>query len=253
MKRQCLIVFATAAAMIIGLGSLASVQGSDIVVQIPGITVLEDSSGDLLLRNCNATSPGIICSLPPEAQPSLPGYFDIRSARINQFFRGMVDLVIRVHEPIPATPPFGFVSYFWQFEGGCVDPQPGNKDSISIVWKDWGGGTREWRAHWYVITGCNPRTIEMGDQVAFQFIWNGVKVRVPLKDLLTAADPNEPLIWHAGVRRIPFIYQPDGYPLFPHTTAVDYLPDVIEFSANPPYYSEPEDPTTWEPWFVPYR
>lgn len=252
MKRQCLIVLATVAAIIIGMGSLASVQGSDIVVQIPGITLLEDSSGDLLLRNCNAASPGIICSLHPEAPLSLPGYLDIKSARITQIGRGLVDLVIKVYEPIPATPPYGFVSYFWQFKGGCVDPQSGNKDSISIVWKDWGSGTREWKAYWYVITSCDPRTIAVSDPVSFEFIEDGVKVRVALEELLTAADPDEPLIWHAGVRRVPFVYQPDGYPPFPHTTAVDYLPDVIEFSANPPYYWYPEDPTTWDPRFAPH-
>lgn len=243
--------------MIIGLGSLTSVRGSDIVVEHPGITILEDLSGDLLLRNCNATYPSIPCSLPPLAPLSLPGYFDIKSARITQIGRGLVDLVIKVYEPIPGTPPYGFVSYFWQFKGGCVDPQPGNKDSISIVWKQWEDGTWEWRASWYVITGCDPREIEVGDPIQFKFIEDGVKVRVPLDELLTAADPNEPLIWHAGVRRIPFIYQPPGYPEFPHTAAVDYLPDVIEFldcglPPTPPCSWEPEDPAIWVPRFAPY-
>ena len=252
MKRHCLIVLATVAAMVIGTGSLASVRGSDIVVQIPGTTILEDSSGDLLLRRCNGTYPGIICSLHPEAPLSLPGYFDIKSARITQIGRGLVDLVIKVYEPIPATPPYGFVSYFWQFKGGCVDPQPGNKDSISIVWQDWGSGM-EWRAYWYEITQCEPdRQILRGDPVPFEFIEDGVKVRVPLDELLTAADPDKPLVWHTGVRRIPFIYHPPGYPEFPHTTAVDYLPDVIEFldcglPPTPPCAQSPEDPAPWEP------
>lgn len=230
-----------------------------IVVQIPGITILEDSSGDLLLRNCNATYPSIPCSLPPLAPLSLPGYFDIKSARITQIGGGLVDLVIKVYEPIPATPPsqYGFISYFWQFEGGCVDPKPGNKDSISIVWKDWGGGTWESRAHWSVITDCDPRTTEIGDPVPFEFIEDGVKVRVPLDQLMTAADSGQPLLWHAGVRRIPFIYQPPGYPEFPHTAAVDYLPDVIEFldcglPPTPPCSWEPEDPAVWVPQFAPY-
>lgn len=118
MKRRCLIVLATVAAMVIGLGSLASVQGSDIIVSVPGISILEDSKDDLQLKNCSASAPDVACSLPPNVPQYLPEYFDIKSARITQIGRNLVDLVIKVYEPIPAGPPYGFVSYFWQFKGG---------------------------------------------------------------------------------------------------------------------------------------
>ena len=244
MKKKCLIVLATVATMVIGLGSFASVQGSEIVASVPGNTVVKDSEGDLLLRNCNSDYPDIPCSLPPGTSLDLPGYFDIKKAKITQIGRGRVDLSIALYEPIPAEPPYPFANYYWQFEGGCVEPAPGNKSAISIVWRDWGGGTMEWRANWLEITNCNPRTIITGDPVPFEFTEDGVKVRVALDDLLTATDPGEPLIWHAGVRRMPFTH-----PVF-NTVGVDYAPDVIEFnpfSPIPPYFIYPEEPATWEP------
>jgi len=72
------------------------------------------------------------------------------------------------------------------------------------------------------ILSCIPRAIQPGDPVPFQFTEDGVKVRVALDDLKTAIDPGEPLIWHAGVRRIPFIFGDFA------TVAVDYAPDVVE-------------------------
>lgn len=248
MKKQCLILPVIVVFALVGLGSLASVRGSDIVVEIPGITILKDSEGDLQLRNCNVYHPDILCSLHPEAPLYLPGYFDIKSARITQIGRGLVDLVIKVYEAIPAVPPYPLVNYFWQFKGGCVNPQPENKAGITVHWN----GT-VWTANWYVITSCYPeRTFDLGNPVPFKFIEDGVKVRVPLDELLTAADPGEPLVWHAGASRVPWKdYQPPDYPIFPFTTGVDYVPDVIElipcFPPPGPCYWEPEDPTTWEP------
>jgi hypothetical protein len=255
MKKRCLIVFAAVVAIIIGLGNLTSVRGSDTLLEFPGVTILGDSRGDLLLRNCDPSHPGIPCSLPPGASLDLPGYFDIRSAMILQIGRGLVDLVILVDKPIPSDTPYGFVSYIWQFAGGCVNQEPGSKDSISLVWQDWeGNGTPEWRAYWYEITSCVPRTIVRGDPVPFKFIWKGARVRVALDDLLTAINPDPGYLeWHAAVRRIPFIYHPQGLPNFPNTAAVDYAPDVFEFvecgiPPVPPCYSEPEDFAHWEPF-----
>jgi hypothetical protein len=249
MKNKSLIVLGIVATMVIGLGSLDSVRASDIIVSHPGNTVVKDSGGDLLLRNCNADYPNLICSLHPLAPLSLPGYFDIKKAKITQIGRGRVDLSIQLYEPIPAVPlSYLFIDYFWQFEGGCVDPQPGNMDGIRVHWDG-----SEWTANWYVITDCDPRTSALAEPVPFEFIEDGVKVRVALADLLTAIDPGEPLVWYVGVRRIPFQdYQPPGYPEFLYTTGVDYAPDVLEFldcglPPVPPCYSEPEDPATWEP------
>ena len=252
MKRQCLIVLTTVAAMIIGLGSLASVRGSDIVLSIPGFTIVQDAKDDLLLRRCDPDHPNLICSLPPGGSlPTLPGYFDIKNAKIIQHGRKYVDLFIALYEPIPSPGPpypFGFVNYFWQFEGGCVEDQPGSKDGVRVGWDG-----SAWAANWYVITDCDPRRAEAGDPVPFEFTNDGVKVRVTLEELAAAVDLQTGQIkWHAGVRRIPFIYHPDGYPEFPYTTAVDYAPDVIAFidcgdPPTPPCFSNPETPATWEP------
>ncbi len=246
MKKRCMAVMAIVAAMSVGLGGLALAQ-SRVVAEVHGNTVVQDPPGDLLLRNCDPAHPDIPCSLPPGAPLALPGYFDIKKAKITQIGRGQVDLSIEVYEPIPAAPPYGFVSYIWQFAGGCVNPQPGNKDSISVVWQDWGNGL-EWRAYWYVITGCAPRQIVRGDPVPFEFTEDGVKVRVALEDLLTAIDPDPGYLeWHAAVRRVPFIYFV-GLVKITNTTAADYAPDVVEFNPTPPpYVLNPEEPAAWVP------
>ncbi len=113
MKKQCLIVLAT---VVIGLGSLASVQGSNVVVSIPGYTVVQDAQGDLQLRQCNPNPiyQGISCSLPPPAPLSLPGYFDVKTAKIMQLGPKWVELSIALYAPIPAVPPLGirFIDYF---------------------------------------------------------------------------------------------------------------------------------------------
>ena len=222
-------------------------QSSEIAAAVPGNTLVKDPEGDLLLRNCNPTSPGIPCSLPPGAPLDLPGYFDIKTAKITQIGKGRVDLSIALHEPIPLEPPYGFVNYFWQFEGGCVTGEPGDKDAISIAWH---GDTKTWSANWIVITNCNPRAIAMGDPIPFEFAEDGVKVRVALADLLTATEETGTLIWHAGVRRVPFIYTINtgsGPVQITHTVAVDYAPDVVELVPAPQYIDYPEEPATWEP------
>jgi hypothetical protein len=244
MKTHSLIVLATVATLLIGLGSLASVQGSDTVVAVDGKTVLFELDYDLQLRVCDPAHTSIPCSLPPGAELYLPDYFDITKAAITQIGRGMVDLSIDLIEPIPAEPPYPYINYFWQFKGGCVVSAPGNKTSISIVWKDWeGNGTREWRAYWFKITNCDPRIIIQGEPIPFIFTDSGVKVRVALADLLTARDPDESLMWHVGVRRIPF-----DYPPYTHAVGVDYSPDVVEFNLTPPPdIIESEGPTAWVP------
>jgi hypothetical protein len=242
MKKVSLILLATVATLLIGLVSLPSVQGSETVVAAHGKTILFELDYDLQLRNCDPAYPNIPCSLPPGAPLYLPDYFDITKAAITEIGRGIVDLSIDLAEPVPAAPPYPYINYYWQFEGGCVNPAPGNKTNIAISWTDWGSGTWEWRAYWYEVTSCDPRTVIQGDQVPFKFTDTGVKVRVALDDLLTAAAPGQPLIWHVGVRRIPFIYPP-----YINTVAVDFLPDVTAFNPTPPPYNiHPEDFATWE-------
>jgi hypothetical protein len=249
MKKQYFIVLATAATMVIGLGSLASVQGSDVVVEKPGITIVQDAQGDLLLRRCDPTYPGVPCSLFPSAQPlpTLPGYFDVRNAKIIQHGRKWVDLFIALYEPIPAEPPYGFIDYFWQFEGGCVEGSNVDKAGVHVGWNG-----SAWTANWYVIVECRPRRITApGDPVPFEFTEDGVKVRLRLEDLLTAIEPTIGYLeWHAGVRRVPFIYPQGCTNDCWNTTALDYAPDVLEFlpctPPSGPCAQNPEEPTTWE-------
>jgi len=244
MKKQCLIVLATVATMVIGLGSLASVQGSeDVVLEIPGITVVHDAKSDLLLRNCDPSHPDIPCSLPPGAPLDLPGYFDMKNATIVQLGPKYVDLFITLYAPIPAKPPEGFVSYIWQLQGGCVTGNPGDKAAVNVVWS---GGT--WSAYWVVIANCSPRILERGDPVPFKTIWNTVMVQVLLDDLLTAANKEGTLEWYAAVRRVPFIYTIGNVPIT-HTVPVDFAPDVEAFNPSPPpILINPEEPATWEPF-----
>jgi hypothetical protein len=207
-------------------------QGQDIIVP--------DASGDLLLRICDSANPTFYCSLPPGEQLPLPGWLDIKSARIVQINASQVELSIALQGPIPQTPPstYLFVDYFWQFEGGCVQPASGNKSGITVIWRDWGSGA-EWRANWIEITSCNPFTTEIGGSVPFQFTADGVKVQVALSDLLTAAEPGKPLLWFGGVRRLPI-----NVPPFINTVGVDYAPDIIAFY---PTFIYPEPEATWEP------
>lgn len=226
--------------------SQVPVVGSEISVAKPGITVVQDPKDDLLLRNCDPTHPGIPCSLPPGAPLDLPGYFDIKTARIGQVGKGFVDLSIALYVPVPAVPPDPFVAYIWQFEGGCVTGQPGGKAAINVVWNY--QGSQQWTAFWVNITSCDPRKIDIGDPVPFIFTPDGVKVRVALDDLLTATNEEGTLEWYAAVRRVPFIYTlPDG-PTFSNTVPVDLAPDVTAFNPTPPPgVIHPEDPATWEP------
>lgn len=246
MKKQFLIVTATVAAMLIGLGSLVAVEGSEIVTAVPGNTVISDSDGDLLLRNCDPANPAIPCSLPPGESPDLPGYLDIKEASIREVGRKWVDLSIELYEPIPPEPSYPFVNYSWQFKGGCIDPTLEDKPAISIEWKDWGAGTWEWGANWVKITSCNPRAIVIGDPVPFKFTRYGVKVRVALSDLLTATDETGKLIWHAAVRLVPFIYSINTVQIT-RTVAVDFAPDVVELASSSPYIDFPEESATWVP------
>ena len=249
MKKQCLVVLVTVAAMLVGLPSLVLAQAGSVVAAVPGNTVVVDEAGDLQLRNCNSSLPNLACSLPPPAPLALPGYFDINTAKITQIGGGRVDLSITLQEPIPAAPPQGFIAYIWQFEGGCVEnPPPGtlNKAGIQVVWHGPSGSSSGfWEANWFEIVSCSPRESEKADPVEFHFTEDGVKVRVELSDLLTAIDPGEPLIWYAAVRRVPFIYQPTGYPQFTNTVPVDVAPNVV--ALVPSGVVHPEGPATWVP------
>ena len=211
-------------------------RASDIVATVPGNTVVQDPAGDLQLRDCDPDHPDRPCSLPPGAPLALPGWFDIKTAKITEIGGGRVELFIALYEQIPETPPVPFVTYFWQFQDGCIDPSPTDKDGIRV---NWDGDV--WSANFFVVTSCDPRTVIHGASVDFRFTEDGVRVRISLDDLLTKAGPS--LRWYAGVRRLPFIH-----PTFSHTVAVDHAPDVAEFNPTPPPAQiHPEPPASWDP------
>jgi hypothetical protein len=216
LKKQFLIVTAAVATILIGLGSPASGQDSDIVVSVKGNTVVRDRIGDLTLVNCVIDSPTKRCSLPPNAAASLPGYFDIKEAGITQIDGKLVELSMMLNAPIPAKPPEEWVQYFWQFQGGCLDNKPGFKASVTVIWKSWADKTFGWRAYWSVITYCNPRQSSLDQEVPVKFEGNVVKVTVSLSDLLKGTDDGHTLTWHAGVRRLAF-----SNAMFKNTVPVD--------------------------------
>jgi hypothetical protein len=240
MKKRCVIVSAALSATLVSLGGSALAQ-SVVTAQVPGNTVVQDPAGDLLLKNCSTTSPDAPCSLPPSAPLSLPGYFDVKTARITQIGGGRVNLFIAPYQPIPAAPLEPFISYFWQFQDGCTVPSPTDKDGIRVHWD---GDAQTWSANWFVITSCNPRDVVQGDPVTFQFTEDGVKVQVTLSELLeNGSSPGSPIEWYAGVRRLPF-----SHPTFTRTVPVDVAPDVVEFNPDPPpALLRPQDPAIWEP------
>jgi len=85
-----------------------------------------------------------------------------------------------------------------------------------------------------VIEQCIPErviNVDYANPLPLTFTADGVKVRVPLADLLTAADGTGTLTWHAAVRRVPVIYYTDENKTVQYiSTAVDYAPDVVEFN-----------------------
>ena len=205
------------------------------------ITPVPDEAGDLLLKNCDSANPTMYCSLLPGTQLPLPGYFDIKTARIAQISGEEVELSISLYAPIPAEPPYPFVNYYWQFQDGCVTPSPTDKNGLTIYWN---GTTQMWAAYWYVVKSCNPITVELGASVPFEFTADGIKARVALSDLLAnGPSPGSPLEWHAAARLIP-----TSHPTFKYTVPVDFAPNVMAFNpAPPPTFIYPEGEATWEP------
>ena len=208
--------------------------------ELQGITTVTDAAEDLQLKNCDSTNTSMPCSVPPDLPLSLPGYFDIKTAKIEQVSGEDVDLSISLYAPIPVVFPYPFVGYSWQFQGGCAKPKAGNKAGITIYWND---TSKTWIANWFEITSCSPRTIGAGSPVPFQFTQDGVKVQVKLADLLTAIDEGEPLLLYATVRRMPF-----NHPTFTNTVPVDFAPNVTAFNPTPPPdLIHPKNDATWEP------
>jgi len=212
-------------------------SASDIVVSVPGNTVVQDAGNDLMLLHCDLAFPDRACSLPPGGPDALPAWADVKTAKITAIGGGRVDLQIALYAPAPADPGVPFFSYFWQFQDGCVEPSPTDKDGIRVHWDG-----AAWNANWYVITSCNPRHIVQGDPVDFVFTDDGVRVRVSLEDLLTRGG-GVPMTFYAGTRRLPF-----EHPVFTRTIPVDVAPDVNQLNPSPPpILIHPQVPAPWQP------
>jgi hypothetical protein len=132
------------------------------------------------------------------------------------------------------------LAYFWQFENGCIGNQPGatDKDGVRVVWHF---NTNTFTANWFTITSCDPRAIQQDGSLPVNISSDGtqLKVTVDVCDLVSRG--GDPLSWHAGVRRLPFVDPP-----FTDTIAVDVAPDVVALNATPPpIVVHPEAPAQW--------
>lgn len=248
MTKPFLVVLLAVVVVLAGLGSLvpAATSASSVVTQVPGNTVVQDGAKDFVLLRANPDFPDRPCSLPPDVPLPLksPPWTDIKTAKITQIGNGRVDLKIVLQEEVPETPPFLFVSYNWQFEGGCLPgPWITDKDWITVQWRH-----GQWQAFWGDIEDCDPRKAERGDDVDFWIDGDTVRVRVQLDDLMLTVAPGVELPWYATVRRLPFIWEKDGIN-YTHTTPVDVAPDVIARNPNPPppWIITPEPPAIWVP------
>ena len=245
-KSNCLLwVVALIALLLLELNP-SLVRASTIVTEEPGNTVVADPSNDLQLKNCDTTHRNRACSLPPSASTAYFPQFDILVANITALpGNGLVEMAIQLNDAVPAAPDAQFLSYFWQFENGCVNGQPGptSKDGAKVNWDG-----SNFTANWYVITNCNPRESELGPPIAFNFSSDRktVSVQVDICDLVSRA--GESLTWYSGVRRIAF-----SNPTFPNTIPVDTAPDVSIFNpafdpvTNPsvPQVLHPDNPAPW--------
>ena len=180
-----------------GWGSLAPTPATaeSTVAQVPGNTVVQDDAGDLFLKNAEPPSPWKPCSLPPGVPSQSPPWTDIKTAKITQLGRGLVELSIALQEPVPETPTYTFVAYIWVF-----------MDSDIIVW--WNG--ESWQGHW---SGEPINTVQ------FRFSDETVQVRLGLEELMLKGATGDKLMWKAAVRRMPISHHK-----FTNTKPVDLAP-----------------------------
>ncbi|GEM_PF-7079611 len=226
-----------AGALALVAASATGAFGSEIAVSTPGKTVVQDGAGDLLLANCVGARAAMPCTLPVGASRSAPAWLDIASAEIEQIDAATVEISTAVRAPVPAErPPVPVLIYYWQFQDGCTVSSPTDKDGVNVFWNG-----REWSAHWFVVGGCNPRRVSIGEAVPFRFEGARVTVRVRLADLITRG--GAPLEWFAGTRLLGF-----SHPIFTRTLPVDVAPDVVALDPRDPETPvHPEPPARWSP------
>jgi len=193
-------------------------SASDIVSEHPGISLVQDGQNDLWLVQCNQNYPGMPCSIPPGGVLGFEPWADVKTAKMHQLGRSLIDLSISTYGMIPARPPYPWFSFYWQFEGGCyTDRKVTDKDSISVIWN---GEAQSWSAHWNKIISCNPREIEIGGPVDFWFEGETVRVRISSNDLFLEGAEDEAVYWFAASRRLPFIHK-----TFTRTQPLDRTPE----------------------------
>ncbi len=237
MKQRIRLILA--AFVLLGFTPFSS-EGATVSEQ-PGDTVVTDNVLDLQHRKCDPSNPDLACSLGTGVlDPSLyVDFTDIVEANITALpGNGLVELAMTLNGAVPVSPNLPTLRYFWQFENGCVNGQPGltDKDGVRILW-DGAGFT----ANWYVITNCVPREVEAGAPLAVHFSSDRKTVGVQVDMCELVSRGGAPLEWHAGVRRLRF-----AHPQFSRTVAVDVAPDVFAFNPNPPpLVIHPEDFARW--------
>jgi hypothetical protein len=134
--------------------------------------VVQDAAGDLLLVECGPRRADTPCTLPVGAARDQPAWLDIWAAQIEQIDAATVELSVTLRAPVPERPAVPVLIYYWQFQDGCTQPSPTDKDGVNVFWNG-----REWTAHWFVIGGCAPRSVSLGEAVPFRIEKNRVTVR----------------------------------------------------------------------------
>ena len=218
------------------LGVASRGTASEIVTSQPGTTMIRDAAGDAQLVSCDRAHPTSPCTIGPDASRRQPGWVDIESAAIRHVDAATVELSMTLRAPIPTSPGVPVLVYYWQFQNGCNEPSPSDKDGVNAFWNG-----RRWTARWFVVEGCAPRRVTPGVPVPVRFEDRTVTVRVRLADLITRA--GAALRWFAATRLLLF-----QHAVFSHTLPVDTAPDVVTIDpARPDEPVHPEPPASWVP------
>jgi hypothetical protein len=209
---------------------------AEILTLQPGLTIVKDAVGDMQLANCERAQPRRPCTLGVGMSRTQPGWIDIESAEIRQGDADAVELSMTVHAPIPKSPSVPVLIYYWQFQDGCNEPSPSDKDGANVLWNG-----RSWSAHWFSVESCNPRQLMVGNSIPFSFDGSTVTLRARLADLVTRGGVM--LRWFAATRLLSF-----KHPVFLRTLPVDTAPDVVAIDpAHPGEPHHPQESASWIP------
>jgi len=203
---------------------------------VPGSTVIEDLQGDFIGGACDPAHANLPCSRPQTYSGTPAPYLDIKTVRITHADSTHIELSMTLYGPPPSVPELSSISYFWQFEGGCLGDRTNpstNKNALSVGWNG-----RAWSAHWSQIVDCTTLASVQGDAVEYRVSGDTISVRVLLSDLVRRS--GEAIQWFAGVRLV------NPAPQFPNTISLDLAPDVNAVNPSPPpLFLRPHEPATW--------